>query len=186
MNHLPFEEWLLADEPPAGEQAIELREHLRDCPHCRELEASWASVHKLIQTSEQIAPTPGFTNRWQTRLQAQQQQAFSRKHHRQPWLLLALNFLIAAALLMLLGFQLWSAFHAPQQLLLVKAFILSIFLTVVNISQDILTALIEVTVRYPVVLWVFLLGLSGFLGSLWLSVGRQLASTRRISYEHVS
>jgi anti-sigma factor RsiW len=181
MNHLPFEEWLLADEPPVGEQAIELREHLRDCPHCRELEASWASVNTLFQASEQIAPTPGFTTRWQARLQAQQQETLSRKHTRQPWLFFALNFIIATALFILLGFQLWSTFHSPQQLLLVKAFILSIFLTVVNISQDILTAIIEVTVRFPVVLWVFLIGLSGFLGSLWLSVGRQLASTRRFS-----
>jgi predicted anti-sigma-YlaC factor YlaD len=180
MNHLPFEEWLLADEPPVGEQALELREHLRDCPHCRELEASWAGVQKLIQTSEQIAPTPGFTSRWETRLKAEQQEALYRRHHRQPWLLFGLNFMIAAALLILLSLQLWQAFGSTAQLLLVKAFILSIILTVVDISQEILTALIQVAVRFPVVLWVFLLGLSGFLGSLWITVGRQLVSTRRI------
>jgi hypothetical protein len=81
----------------------------------------------------------------------------------------------------LLGVQLWRTFNSPQQLLLVKAFILSLFLTIVNISQDILTASIEVAERFPVVLWVFLLGLSGFLGSLWITVGRQIASTRRIT-----
>ena len=181
MNHQPFEEWLLADEPPAGEQALELREHLRDCPRCRELEASWAGVHKLFQTSEQIAPTPGFTSRWQTRLHAQQEQAFKRRHHRQPWLLFALNFVIAAALLFLLSLQLWRTFHSPEQLLLVKAFFLSTILTIADLSQDILTALTQVVVRFPVVLWVFLLGLSGFLGSLWITVGRQLVSTRRIT-----
>jgi anti-sigma factor RsiW len=181
MNHQPFEEWLLADEPPAGEQALELHEHLRDCPRCRELEASWAGVHKLFQTSEQIAPTPGFTSRWETRLHAQQEQAFKRRHHRQPWLLFAFNFIIAAALLILLSLQLYQTFHSTAQLLLVKAFIISIILTIVNLSQDILTALIQVVVRFPVVLWVFLLGLSGFLGSLWITVGRQLVSTRRIT-----
>jgi predicted anti-sigma-YlaC factor YlaD len=181
MNHQPFEDWLLADEPPAGDQVLELREHLRDCPRCQELEASWASVHKLFQTSEQIAPNAGFTTRWQTRLQAQQQQALNRRHHRQPWLFFALNLIIATALLILLGVQLWRTFNSPQQLLLVKAFILSLFLTIVNISQDILTASIEVAERFPVVLWVFLLGLSGFLGSLWITVGRQIASTRRIT-----
>jgi len=181
MNHQPFEEWLLADEPPTGEQALELREHLRDCPRCCELEASWDGVHKLFQTSEQVAPTLGFSDRWQTRLHAQQEQAFKRRHHRQPWLLFGLNFLIAAALLTLLGLQLWQTFHSTAQLLLVKAFFLSIILTIVNLSQDILTALIQVVERFPVVLWVFLLGLSGFLGSLWITVGRQLVSTRRIT-----
>jgi len=181
MNHQPFEELLLADEPPAGEQALELREHLRNCPRCAGLETSWTEVHKLFYASEQVAPTPGFTTRFQARLQAQQLQAFQRRHHRQPWLLFALNFIIAAALLILLGFQLWRAFHAPEQLLLIKAFILSIVLTVVDFSQDILNALIQVAVRFPVVLWVFLLGLSGFLGSLWITVGRQLASTRSIN-----
>jgi predicted anti-sigma-YlaC factor YlaD len=181
MNHQPFEEWLLADEPPAGEQALELREHLRDCPRCRELEAGWAGVHILFQSSEQIAPTPGFSSRWQTRLYAQQEQAFKRRHHRQPWLLFALNFVIAAALLILLSLELWRTFHSTAQLLLVKAFILSLILTLVDLSQDILTASIQVAVRFPVVLWVFLLGLSGFLGSLWITVGRQLVSTRRIT-----
>ncbi len=181
MNHQPFEEWLLADEPPVGEQAIELREHLRDCPHCRELEASWACVHKLIQTSEQIAPEPGFTDRWQARLQAQQQQAYTRKRHSQPWILFALNFLIAAALLVLLGYQILRAFNSPAQWLLVKAFLLSLILTVVETGQDILSTSLEVAARFPVVLWVFLLGMSGFLGSLWITVGRQIASTRRIT-----
>jgi len=181
MNHQPFEEWLVADEPLTGEQALELREHLLNCPRCCELEANWAGVQKLFQVSEQIAPAPGFATRWQSRQQAQQLQALNRRHHRQPWLLFVINFIIAAALLFLLGLQLWRTFDSPQQLLLVKAFILSIVLTIVNISQDILTALIQVTTRFPVMLWVFLLGFSGFLGSLWITVGRQIASTRRIT-----
>jgi predicted anti-sigma-YlaC factor YlaD len=181
MNHQPFEEWLLADEPPVGEQALELRDHLRDCPRCRELEASWACVHKIIQTSEQAAPAQGFTARWQTRLQAQQQQATERRRHNRIWLLFGINFFIAAALLVLLGVQIWRAIDSPAQLLLVKAFLLSIILTVVDTGQDILTASFEVAARFPVVLWVFLLGMSGFLGSLWITVGRQIASTRRIT-----
>jgi len=181
MNHQPFEDWLLADEPPTGEQALELREHLRDCPRCSELESSWAGVHKLFQASEQIAPTPGFSSRWQTRLNAQQEKAFKRRHHRQPWLLFALNFIIAAALLILLGMQLWQTFNSTAQLLLVKAFTVSLILTIVNLSQDILTAFVQVVGRFPVVLWVLLLGFSGFLGSLWITVGRQLVSTRRIT-----
>ena len=186
MNHQPFEKWLLADESPAGEQALELREHLRDCPHCRELEANWVHVHKLFQASEQIAPNPGFTARWQTRLQAQQVQALNQRHPLQPWLLFAVNFSIAAVLLSLLGFQLWKTFHSTAQLLLLKALFLSIILTIVDISQDILGALIQVAVRFPVMQWAFLLGMSGFLGLLWLTVGRQLVSTRRIPYENIS
>lgn len=180
MNHQPFEDWLLADKPPAGDQAIELSEHLRNCPRCRQLETSWAEVHQLFQTSGLIAPASGFTARWQTRLHAQQQLALRRRNHRQPWLLFALTFGIAAVLLIVLGFQLWQTFHATAQMLLVKAFFLSIFLTAVDIGQDILSALIRVAVQFPIVQWAFLLGLSGFLGMLWISVGRQLVSARRI------
>ncbi len=181
MNHQPFEEWLLADEPPVGEQAIELSEHLDICPRCRQLETSWADAHQLFKESGLIAPTPGFATRWQERLQAQQQLTQKLRHHRQPWLLFVLTFSIAAALLVLLGFQLWQTFHSTAQLLLVKAFFLSLVLTIVDIGQDILTALFQVAVRFPVVQWAFLLGMSGFLGMLWITVGRQLVSIRRIT-----
>lgn len=180
MNHQPFEQWLLADDPPTGEQVIELREHLRDCPRCRILEANWADVHKLFQTAEQIAPTPGFTTRWQARLQ-EQQQARIRRHHFLPWVLFTLTISIAAVLLGILSYQLMQTFHSTAQVLLVKAFFLSILLTILDISQDILSTLIHVSVRFPVVQWIFLLGMSGFLGMLWITVGKQLVSTRRIS-----
>jgi hypothetical protein len=65
-------------------------------------------------------------------------------------------------------------------MLLVKAFFLSIAVTVVDIGQDILSAFIEIAVRFPIFQWAFLLGMSGFLGMLWLTVGRQLVSARRI------
>jgi predicted anti-sigma-YlaC factor YlaD len=180
MNHQPFEEWLLADEPPVGEQAIELDEHLLDCPRCRQLGTNWADVHQLFITSEQIAPAPGFTTRWQARLQEQQELARKQRNHRRPWLLFLLNFGIAGILLVLLGFQLWQNFHSTAQLLLVKAFLLSLVLTAADIGQDILSALIQVAVRFPIVQWAFLLGMSGFLGMLWITVGRQLVSIRRI------
>jgi predicted anti-sigma-YlaC factor YlaD len=180
MNHQPFEKWLLADEPPEGEQAIEIKEHLQDCQRCRSLEANWNDVHQMITISGQIAPAPGFTTRFEARLQAQQELELKRKNHR-PWLLFMLNIGIATALLGLLGFQLWRAFNTPAQLLLVKAFFLSILVTVVKLGSDILSALVQVAVRFPAVQWAFLLGMSGFLGMLWVTIGRQLVSIRRIS-----
>lgn len=181
MNHQPFEGWLLADNPPEGEQAIELREHLRDCSRCRQLEADWSGIHQLIQTSGQITPAPGFSARWQARLLLKEQLAQNRRQHRQPWLLFVINFSIAALLLVLLGSQLWKSFHSTAQLLLVKAFLLSIVLFVIETGQEILTTSIQVAVQFPVVLWAFLLGMSGFLGMLWITVGRQIVSTRRVT-----
>ena len=178
MNHQPFEEWLFADEPPTGEQAIALKEHLDQCLRCRQLVESWSEVHQLLHSSEQVRPAPGFTARWQARLETQQQEQH-RRNRRRPWLLFSINMAIAAALLGLLGFQLWQTFHSTTQILLVKAFLLSIVLTVFDIGQDILTALVEVAIRFPVVQWVFLLGMSGFLGMFWITVGRQLVSSRR-------
>ena len=179
MNHQPFEELLLADEPPAGEQALELRRHLRDCPRCRQLEVSWTEVHNLFQETEQITPAPGFTTSWQTRLQVQQ--ARNRRFYSKPWLWFVLNFSIATVLLILLGLQIWRAFNTTAQLLLVKAFFLSIILTFADVVHDFLTITAQVTERFPAVQWAFLLGMSGFLGMFWITVGRQIVSTRRIT-----
>ena len=37
MNHRPFEDWLLNQEPLTSEQKCELQAHLRECPSCTSL-----------------------------------------------------------------------------------------------------------------------------------------------------
>lgn len=67
MNHQPFEHWLLDDQPLSLEEKRELTLHLRDCDHCKALAASGLALHN----TRLVAPAPGFTARFQERLEAQ-------------------------------------------------------------------------------------------------------------------
>lgn len=68
MDHRPYEEWLLNDERLNSEQDRELRDHLRSCPSCARL----AQANLALRSSAVIAPAPGFAQRFQVRLAAQQ------------------------------------------------------------------------------------------------------------------
>ena len=64
MNHRPFEDWLLAEDPLTSDQKADLQVHLKTCPSCQAM----AEVNLALRTKKVIAPAPGFTTRFQTRL----------------------------------------------------------------------------------------------------------------------
>ena len=64
MNHQPFENWLLDDEPLSIPQQRELQIHLRTCTTCTAIADSNLALH----TSRTISPAPGFTDRFRPRL----------------------------------------------------------------------------------------------------------------------
>jgi len=66
MAHQPFENWLITEESLTAAQQIELDDHLRGCPQCRELQAGLAGVNRLLSAAEMAAPKPGFSQRWQS------------------------------------------------------------------------------------------------------------------------
>jgi hypothetical protein len=68
MNHQPFEEWMLSDEPLDAEQDAALTQHLVSCPDCPPLARAWQAVRQEIATEPPEAPAPGFSMRWQARL----------------------------------------------------------------------------------------------------------------------
>jgi hypothetical protein len=67
MNHRPFEDWLLNEQPLNNDQKRELQTHLHDCAHC----AALAEVNLELRSVKMAAPAAGFTARFQTRLAAQ-------------------------------------------------------------------------------------------------------------------
>lgn len=67
MNHLPFETWLLNEQPLAPEQQRDLNLHLRECEQCSAL----AEVNLALRSVKTASPAPGFTSRFQQRLEAQ-------------------------------------------------------------------------------------------------------------------
>lgn len=64
MNHRPFEDWLLDDQPLDPTQKRDLDAHLRDCDVCRGI----AESNLALRSARVVAPAPGFTARFQERL----------------------------------------------------------------------------------------------------------------------
>ncbi len=70
MNHQPFEDWLLEDQPLTLEQQRELQAHLRSCPACTAIAESNLALHSV----HMISPAAGFARRFQTRLAHRREQ----------------------------------------------------------------------------------------------------------------
>jgi hypothetical protein len=66
MNHRPFEDWLLDDQPLTTQQKRELQAHMRNCDTCTAL----AEANLALRSAHVVSPAPGFTARWQERLVA--------------------------------------------------------------------------------------------------------------------
>ncbi len=64
MNHRPFEDWLLEDQPLTPEQKRELQSHLRVCTSC----AAIAESNLALHSTRIVSPAPGFGGRFQVRL----------------------------------------------------------------------------------------------------------------------
>jgi len=67
MNHRPFEDWLLADEPLTPQQKRELQAHLQECLDC----ASLAEVSLALKSVQAASPAEGFAGRFRVRLEAE-------------------------------------------------------------------------------------------------------------------
>jgi hypothetical protein len=70
MNHQPFESWILEDQKLSSEETASLRAHLDTCPQCLKTNNAWLDVRYRIQHDPLVKPATGFTQRWQTGLEA--------------------------------------------------------------------------------------------------------------------
>jgi hypothetical protein len=107
MNHRPFEDWLLDDQPLNPTQKRELDGHLRVCKVCSAI----AESNLALRSARVVAPAPGFANRWQERLVA------TRRAQRRRTLLGTLFFSAGGLLLIafLAGPALVSLFGSPAE-----------------------------------------------------------------------
>lgn len=65
MNHRPFEDWLLEDQPLSTQQERDLQRHLRDCTSCSAIAESNLALH----STRWMMPAAGFTDRYESRLE---------------------------------------------------------------------------------------------------------------------
>jgi len=64
MNHRPFEDWLLDDQPLTPQQKRDLQNHVMNCSSCAAIAESNLALHAIRKAQ----PAVGFTERFQTRL----------------------------------------------------------------------------------------------------------------------
>jgi hypothetical protein len=171
MNHRPFEDWLLANEPLTTEQKNDLQSHLRACPSCMAL----AEVNVVLHMARPVSPASGFANRFQARLIAKR--AAERRRN-----LIGIILLAASGVLALFWFTLpyvlW-AIESPVEMF-ATWFASAIYLV---ISLQVFLQAGSVVFRVasgfiPVYAWVTAFFLFAISGSLWILFFRKFASLR--------
>ena len=176
MGHQRFETWLLAEEPLKPEQQIELQDHLENCSTCQALSDSWQTVEHHLSVSAQIAPLPGFTTRWEARLEAARSQAERRTN----LVILAFSSAGAVMLLALMVLQLFFTFESPAEFLLVSANQVTRVFSGFNVTMEILAAMVKAIPEIILVgLWVGTTGLA-VMSVLWIISIHQSTFQRRI------
>ena len=168
MNHRPFEDWLLDDQPLEPTQKRELDAHLRACDVCSAI----AESNLALRSARLISPSPGFTARFQERL------VIARRAQRRRALLGTLFFSLGGLLLLafMAGPILVSLIGAPAEWIseMVRA-LLFIYTTTVAFAEAGSVLLRVLPGFVPPFVWLVLFStLSGF-GLLWsVSIWRLL------------
>jgi hypothetical protein len=182
MNHRIYEDWLFAsqDEPQAltPEQHNALHEHMQDCESCRSLAIAWEQVETEFRNEPMLAPEPGFSLRWQARLQADR----LHKHQRQTTILLIFSSLGVAALLLVMFALAWPWVRTPGVFLWVSLYRLLTLFAYVDAAEEFIATLFQTaTGAIPFVVWVILAGVLSQLAVLWGVSYRLLTNPRRIT-----
>lgn len=176
MNHQPFRDWLVADETLSTEQSRSLQAHLAECESCSQLESAWKNVELALDTTPEAGPKPGFTLRWQARLAETERLQLKR----QGWISITITAIVAAALVVILAFQVWPLLQDPgpfisvwlgQMVSLVSDyFILRTFFTTNTWIQP-----------FNILVGSFLLvGMISFMSVLWITAYKKIILARRV------
>jgi hypothetical protein len=91
MDHRPFEDWLLDNQPLTTDQKRQLNTHLQACSSC----AALVEVNLALKSVQLAAPAAGFANRFQVRLAAKKQAL--RRRNFWGFVLLTLSVLVLFA-----------------------------------------------------------------------------------------
>ena len=160
MNHRPFEDWLLEDQPLDPAQKRELDAHLRTCEACRAI----AESNLALRSARIVAPAPGFSARFQERL------VLARRAQRRRTLLGTLFFSLGGLLLLALlaGPILVSLIGSPADwiasIIQTVLFVYTTSLAVAEAGSIILGVL---PAFMPPFVWLVLLSTLSGLGLLW-------------------
>lgn len=176
MNHQPFQDWLFEDALDVT-QADALHSHLETCVECRSLVGAFHQVEHSLHAAPLVAPTEGFTLRWQARLEAER----GRLHQRQVWLAFAIGLSGALTLIGLLALLAWPLLDSLDVLLWAGAYQLYLaYAFALNVGQSLGTFARALAPALPLVFWVVVLGLLTQASVLWVVSYRYMTNPRRI------
>jgi hypothetical protein len=169
MNHRPFEDWLLENEPLTPEQKQELKTHLKTCTTCIAL----TEVDLALKSPRMVTPAAGFTDRFQARLAAEHK----LRHKRQLWGLGLLGVLVLLALGITI-FQLFSVIlSSPAQIFFTWiSWWISLVTSVRTYASIGLVLIKTIAGIIPLPLWLGMAGASFLLILVWV------ASLWKLSY----
>jgi predicted anti-sigma-YlaC factor YlaD len=176
MRHQPFESWLYERETLSRDQTRDLENHLENCDSCRTLANAWMDIEGQLFSTSQVAPAPGFTQRWRARLADHQQQV----NHRQMGAMLLTTATGLAVLSVLFGAELLQIVQPAIPTIVAWGGKVANFFANLNMFRLIMGILVEATVEsiplaYRVVLPFSLAGLA----AVWV------LSLHRLSYRMI-
>ncbi len=161
MDHRPFEDWLLDNQPLTPDQKRQLNTHLRTCSSCSAL----AEVDLALKSVSMAAPAAGFTDRFQVRLAAKKQDLRRRNF----W-----GFVIM--ILSVFGIFVWVSwpvlrdlFHSPVNLL--SSWISSLVSFWASLQAILRAGLVLFKVApgfIPVYIWAIILFAAGGWSMVWV------------------
>jgi hypothetical protein len=176
MTHQPFQDWLFEDTLDVA-QADALRSHLETCVECRSLVGAFHQVERSLHAAPLVAPTQGFTLRWQSRLEAER----GRLHHRQVKVAAVIGVSGALILLALLAILLWPLLDSLDALLWAGAYQAYLVFTFVRSASGTLGAFARsLAMVLPAAAWILALGLLTQASVLWVVSYRYMTNPRRI------
>ncbi len=172
MNHRPFEDWLLDDQPLTPQQARDLQVHVRSCSSCSAIAESNLALH----STRLVAPAPGFADRFQVRLE--------KRRREQRW-----RQVIGTIVLVLGGVGLISwlagpyiaeAFNSPATWIAAGVSYFIFILTSVQVASEAVSILLRVLTTFiSPAGWVALTVAAAGLGYLWTISIRRVARVPR-------
>ena len=177
LNHLPFEDWLLSGETLSPEEAGQLQEHLQNCQACTLLSVALREVDQELHAAPVLMPTPGFANRWMSRLQAERRQL----HRRQTFLVMFLSIGGAMSLLALLSLAVFPVLRSPWPVFLAYLYELTSSFTVASVLGEALATVLKAVFEIiPPTQWAAIWVAFAGLCALWVVAMHRLILPRRI------
>lgn len=161
MNHRPFEDWLLDDQPLTPEQNRDLQTHLRTCTTC----AAIAESNLALHSARKVTPAAGFIDRFQLRLAEQ------RKAARVRQTIGTLIFVIGGLglLVWLAGPIVQEALRSPAEWITTAVSYFLFVLTSIQALNEVTLVLLHIIPDLVSPLgWLMVISVLGGLGLMWI------------------